>query len=269
LRYKVASKLIVTEVAVPKVDVLGVSIGIVTKESAVEQLNFWRDHSDVARLVTFSTAHMLVEANKDPDFQKILRQADLNCPDGAPVAWLAKLWSKKKLSRTSGPDFMPLFCKQGVALGHSHFIYGGGQGVAESASKKMQEHFPGIKIAGWNSPPFRPLTPEEDLEVCRQINDSGADFVWVCLGCPKQERWMFEHRQLLRVKGILAVGLAVDVMAGSQTRAPKFLQEIGLEWIYRLFQEPRRLWRRYLLTNFAFCYLVLREVLQSGSSRLN
>jgi N-acetylglucosaminyldiphosphoundecaprenol N-acetyl-beta-D-mannosaminyltransferase len=165
------------------------------------------------------------------------------------------------VAQVSGPDFMPLYCEQSRERGYRHFLYGAAPGVAEKAARKLQELYPGIQIAGVYTPPYRPLSAEEDDAVCRRINESGADLVWVCLGCPKQEKWIYAHRARLNAKVLLAVGQAIDILGGARARAPRFIRQAGLEWFYRLLREPRRLWKRYLTTNFLFLMWAARESL--------
>jgi N-acetylglucosaminyldiphosphoundecaprenol N-acetyl-beta-D-mannosaminyltransferase len=143
-----------------------------------------------------------------------------------------------------------------------HFFYGGAEEVAAKAARMLQRKNPGVQIAGVYSPPFRPLTIEEKQDIVDTINASRADVVWVCLGCPKQEAWIDEFRKKLDVPVLLAVGMAVDIIAGTKKRAPKIMRAFGLEWLYRLCQEPRRLWRRYLIYNSIFLYRLLTEKLQ-------
>jgi N-acetylglucosaminyldiphosphoundecaprenol N-acetyl-beta-D-mannosaminyltransferase len=164
---------------------------------------------------------------------------------------------------------MPLFCEQTANQGYRHFLYGGGEGIAQKTARELVRRYPSIQIAGEYSPPFRQLSRQEDEQVCRQINDSGADIVWVCLGCPKQEKWILEHRDLLNAKVILAVGQAFDILAGVRPRAPERFRRFGMEWAYRLIQEPGRLWKRYLFTNTLFMTWMFQSLLRSeiGSNR--
>lgn len=241
--------------------VLEVPIAAVSMDEAIQQVNDWVSTAERAHLVTFVNAHMVVEAQLKPSFHRSLRAMDLNCPDGAPIFWLARRQHGQRVAKIAGPEFMPRFCEQSVALGHRHFLYGGVEGAAEEACAALQEQFPGIQIAGHYCPPFRQLTAEERDEVITTINDSGADVVWVCLGCPKQEKWLSEMRDHLQAKAVLAVGQAFDIVAGRTQRAPAFLRNCGAEWAYRLVKEARRLWKRYLVTNLLFILFVLRDKL--------
>ena len=245
--------------------VLDVPIGVLTMAEAVSRVNGWIARGTRAHLVTFVNAHMVVEAHLRPEFRASLQGMDLNCADGAPVFWLARRENGARVQKIAGPEFMPLFCAQSVQHGHRHFLYGGTEGVADGACAALERECPGIQIAGHYCPPFRPLSDAEKSDVVARINSSGADLVWVCLGCPKQEEWMAEMRDRLRVKAVLAVGQAFDILAGRTQRAPALLSRFGGEWAYRLVKEPRRLWKRYLVTNLLFLLFVLRDRMDRGS----
>ena len=246
--------------------ILDVPIGVLTMAQALEQVERWIETTTEARLVSFTNVHMVVEARLRPMFATLLKHVDLNCPDGAPVFWLVRRLYKKRVEKISGPDFMPLLCQRSVAKGYKHYLYGGSPGVAEEAALALQRRFAGIQIAGVNCPPFRPLTLQETEEIISDINSSGADVLWVCLGCPKQEQWMSDMGPRLNVKVVLAVGQAFDLIAGKAPRAPRFLRERGFEWLYRLSIEPKRLWKRYLVTNTLFLLLLAKEWLTGGTA---
>ena len=243
--------------------VLDTPIGLLTMPMAIGAVAQWLEEEGRCKLVTFANVHMVVEARLQPEFGNILRQMDLNCPDGRPLSWIGGVLHGEKVSQVAGPDFMPLFCQETAGQGHRHFLYGGGDGIAEKAARELMRRYPGIQIAGHYSPPFRQLTREEDEQVCARINQSGADIVWVGLGCPKQEQWILDHREMLNVKVVLAVGQAFDLLAGVRTRAPKVFRRLGMEWAYRLLQEPGRLWKRYLITNALFITWMLPSLLRS------
>ena len=246
--------------------VLQVPVGILTMAEAIQRVNQWVITGSRAHLVTFVNAHMAVEAQLKPTFRNHLRAMDLNCPDGAPIFWLVRREHGTRAAKISGPEFMPLFCEQSVQLGHRHFLYGGTEGVAEEVCQELQRRYPGIQIAGHYCPPFRPLSAGEKAEVLATINQSEADVVWVCLGCPKQEQWMSEIRDQVQAKVVLAVGQAFDILAGRTKRAPAFVSKYGGEWAYRLAKEPRRLWKRYLVTNLLFLLFVFRAHLDREQS---
>ena len=246
--------------------VLGVPVGISTLQQTVDLVNHWIATSTRPRLVTFTNVHMAVEAQLHPEFHELLNKTDLNCPDGAPIYWLAKL-QDATAEKISGPDFMPLFCEQSVERGHRHFFYGGAEGVPERAAEALRARYPGMQIAGYHAPPFRELTAAEAEETIARINNSGADVVWVSLGCPRQEWWLHEYGPRLKAKVVLAVGQATDILAGDKSRCPEAMRNVGLEWVYRLAKDPRRLWKRYLVTNSLFMLLLLRSKLTRSSDQ--
>jgi N-acetylglucosaminyldiphosphoundecaprenol N-acetyl-beta-D-mannosaminyltransferase len=222
----------------------------------------------VTKTVTFANAHMLALASIDSEFRSVLNTMDINFPDGAPVAWLAQLRaSPQRVDRISGPEFMPQFIFGTTHLGFKHYFYGAAPGVAAAAAKRLCEQNAFVTIAGYHSPPYRPLSEEEALERCQEINASGADVIWVSLGCPKQEQWIFDHKHLLEGKVILAVGQALDILAGAVPRAPSLVRRVGFEWLFRLVHNPARLWRRYLVYNSIFVYRTLTFQLLKFFSR--
>jgi N-acetylglucosaminyldiphosphoundecaprenol N-acetyl-beta-D-mannosaminyltransferase len=238
---------------------LDVPVAKITMPVAVEQVNSWVDEGSSGHVVTFTNVHMIVEARQDRKFGDLLSTASMNCPDGTPLFWIGRHRHGHPVEQVAGPDFMLLFCEQGVARGYRHYLYGGAPGVVETAARTLLNMYPGIQIADMSTPPFRPLSAEEDDRICERINKSGADLVWVCLGCPKQEKWMFEHRHRLNAKVLLGVGQAIDILAGARQRAPTIIRHAGMEWLYRLCREPGRLWKRYLSTNFLFIFWTMQE----------
>ena len=240
--------------------VLDVPVSATTLQKTVELVNHWVATSTRPRLITFTNVHMIVEAQLRPDFGELLQQTDLNCPDGAPVFWLVRL-QDESAEKISGPDFLPMFCEQSVGLGHRHFFYGGAEGVPDRAAEVLRGRYPGINIVGHHAPPFRELTEAEGEQMIERINATGADVVWVSLGCPRQERWLHTYGSRLNAKVVLAVGQATDIIAGAKSRCPSTVSKLGFEWVYRLCKDPRRLWKRYLVTNSLFFLLLLRSKL--------
>ncbi|MGH9600165.1 MAG: WecB/TagA/CpsF family glycosyltransferase [Terracidiphilus sp.] len=237
----------------------GVPIAAADMSSAIQEVSSWIERGDRGRMVTFTNVHMLVESIRHPEFVRLMQRSDLNCPDGVPLVWCGRGLARKSLSRVCGPDFLPRFCEVTADKKLRHFFFGCGEGVAAKAAANLQKKFPGMQIAGVYSPPFRKLSAEEEEEVVQMINAARPHVLWVSLGCPKQELWVDRFRYRVDVPVLLAVGLAVDIAAGAKKRAPYFMRISGLEWLYRLCQEPRRLWRRYVIYNSIFVYHVLRE----------
>lgn len=201
-------------------------------------------------------AHMCVEAHRDPAFAAVVNGADLATADGMPLLYSMNLFHKVGQERVAGNDLMPALLAEAAKRKVGVYLYGGKQDILDRITEKARKEFPGLVIAGTCSPPFRPLTPEEMQEHAQAINASGAGIAMVSLGCPKQERWMAAMHG--RVNGVmLGLGGAFLLYAGVDTRAPKWMRDLSLEWLYRLVLEPRRLWKRYLVTNLVFLRLFL------------
>ncbi|MFB3917630.1 MAG: WecB/TagA/CpsF family glycosyltransferase [Terriglobales bacterium] len=249
-------------------DVLGVRVHAVQIPQVICRIEQWISEGRSAHYVTLTNVHAVMEAHSDPDFKQVLNKAATVCPDGMPLVWLGRLRGFDMPRRVYGPDLLWDFCKATQYLGYRHFFYGGRPGVAERLAGELVRSFPGLKVVGCYSPPFGSLTREEELEITDMINDAAPDVLWVGLGCPKQEFWMHEHRQQVRVPVMLGVGQAFDIHAGNLRQAPRWMREHGLEWLFRLCLEPRRLWRRYLVYNSWFIVSVLRQLLFGGANKL-
>lgn len=205
----------------------------------------------------FATVHSLVEAYDNAQLRSALSHG-LVQPDGMPLVWLGRR-SGLPVERVCGPDFMPALIERGVGVGRSHYFFGGVPGVPEELAARFAARFPGLRVAGTMSPPFRPLSEEEDTAIVAAINAAAPDYVWVGLGAPKQDLWVADHRGRLSSAALLAVGAAFDFYAGRQRRAPSWMQRTGTEWIYRLVSEPRRLAGRYTRINARFAWLLLAD----------
>jgi len=189
--------------------------------------------------------HGIAESRTDGEYRRALASADLVVPDGMPLVWLGR-WHRYPLKRrVYGPELMEVFCRQTRGT-YRHFFYGGGDGTAERLASSLQERY-GILVAGTYSPPFRPLTKEEQEDVASRVEEAAPDVLWVGLSTPKQEKWMHQNRGRLSVPVMLGVGAAFDINSGGTRQAPGWMRENGLEWLFRLSTEPRRLWRRYLI----------------------
>jgi len=245
---------------IQRCDVLGVEISAVNIPMAVRQIDTWI-HRRECNYVCITGVHGVMESQRDAHLKRIHNAAGMVTPDGMPMVWINRLAGNSHVSRVYGPDLMAEVCAQSVAKGQRHFLYGGGDGVAELLAEKLRERFPGIQIVGTCTPPFRPLTEEEDRAVIQQINHSGADIVWVGLSTPKQELWMAKHLGRLHPPVMIGVGAAFDFHAGLKSQAPRWIQKIGMEWFFRLVTEPKRLWRRYLTNNPLFCIYFMLQTL--------
>jgi N-acetylglucosaminyldiphosphoundecaprenol N-acetyl-beta-D-mannosaminyltransferase len=240
--------------------VLGIRINVVTLDDAILCISRWIDRRERGHCVTLTNVHMVVEARKNAEFRQVMRDASLCLPDGMPLVWIGRARGHA-VDRISGPDFMIDFCARTAGQGYRHFFYGGAPSVAEELARTLQARFPGFVVAGSYSPPFREMTPEEDAQVVDLINATKPDVIWVGLGCPKQERWMHANRNQLNASVLLGVGQAFNIHTGHLTRAPQWMRDHGLEWLFRLMVEPRRLWKRYLVTNTSFMAWFFMETL--------
>ena len=242
----------------PNFKVLGVRIDAVQVQDTTGQMGRWIQERNGSHFIAVTGMHGVMEAQDDPHFKEILNAADLVVPDGISMVWLGRYRHGYPLQRrATGSDIMEEFCQQ-TGSKYRHFLYGGTPAASETLARVLREKH-GTQVVGAYVPPFRPLTPEEDAEVRTAINQAQPDVLWVGLSTPKQERWMFEHRAALGVPVMLGVGAAFDFISGAKRRAPRWMGEHGLEWLYRFVAEPRRLWRRVLVQGPRFVWLVALE----------
>ncbi|MEQ1948152.1 MAG: WecB/TagA/CpsF family glycosyltransferase [Bryobacteraceae bacterium] len=233
--------------------VAGVRISATSYDDVVRQCGEWISEkreigaAATARYICVTSVHGIVTARSDRRFRDILNRADMATPDGMPVVWAMRSLGRKQQKRVYGPDLMLRLCECAASRGHRVFLYGGRPEVLPQLAERLQAKMPQLEIAGMYSPPFRPLTAEEDAAVVHQIRQSGADIVFVGISTPKQEHWMSQHVDSLPGTIMLGVGAAFDFHAGRVKQAPAWMQRAGLEWFFRLLMEPMRLWRRYLL----------------------
>lgn len=242
--------------------VIGVPIDAVGWDEARARLMGWARQQS-SRYVCICNVHSVVTARQDPDYLRVVQQADMATPDGAPVAWSLRRAGFVGQPRVNGPDLMWKLCgdaeREGMAVG----FHGSTPKTLELLRRVLQQAFPKLRIAYCVSPPFRVLNADEDTAICEQINASGVGLLFVGLGCPKQEHWMADHRG--RVNAVmLGVGAAFDYHAGTISRAPNWMRSMGLEWLHRLCSEPRRLWRRYLVTNSLFIWHTVLQTLRGS-----
>lgn len=242
-----------------RVDILGVEVSAINLARGVAQIEGWIENGHRG-YVCVTGVHGVMESQRDRELMRIHNDADLVTPDGMPLVWLSWYYGHREVDRVYGPDLVLALAQRAAEKGHSFYLYGGNDGVPELLSSKLRERFPGLVIAGSHSPPFRALTPEEEDEVVERINASGADIVLVGLSTPKQERWMARFRPRLEAAALLGVGAAFDFHAGLKKQAPRWMQRGGLEWLYRMLSEPRRLGLRYLVNNPLFISQILAQL---------
>ncbi|RTL24181.1 MAG: glycosyltransferase [Burkholderiales bacterium] len=242
-----------------RVAVLGQPLDALTWEEALNRIAAWAAQRE-SRYVCITNAHSVVTGSQDPAFGQLLRDADMVTPDGAPVAWMMRRLGVLDQQRINGPDLMWRYCEEASARAEAIFLYGGTEATLAALKQRLAQAWPGLRVAGSISPPFRAQTSEELAADISVINSSGAKTLWVSLGCPKQEHWMAAQRG--RINAVMVgVGAAFDYHAGTIRRAPVWMQRCGLEWLHRLASEPRRLWRRYLVTNSLFIWGAAKQLL--------
>ena len=245
-----------------RVDVLGIQVSAIDMPRALAMIDGWIARGE-RQYVCVTGVHGVMESQRDAELRRIHNEAGMVTPDGMPLVWLARRAGFSQVDRVYGPDLLLACSELSVRQGYRHFFYGGGAGVPELLAERLSRRFPGLRVAGTYSPPFRPLLPDEDDELVTRLNAAGADIVWVGLSTPKQERWMHEHRHRLMAPVLIGVGAAFDFHAGVKRQAPRWIQRSGFEWLFRLAQEPRRLWRRYSYNNVRFVAGLLRELFGS------
>jgi N-acetylglucosaminyldiphosphoundecaprenol N-acetyl-beta-D-mannosaminyltransferase len=243
-----------------RINILGVNISAINMAQAVEIVTGYIV-SHESTYVCVTPAHSVMECQHDPTLCNIFNSSGLTTPDGMSIVWLLRLKGFRNVSRVYGPDLMLAVCERSNRQGgFSHYFYGGEPGVPETLAATLQARFPKLQVAGTYSPPFRTLTPEEDQDIIKRINATHPDIVWVGISTPKQERWMAEHIGHLTAPVLIGVGAAFDFISGNKRQAPYWMQRSGLEWLFRLATEPRRLWRRYAQYPL-FAMLVLAQEL--------
>jgi len=240
--------------------ILGTRVDATSYGLATRQVMEWARRSE-SQYVCAANVHMVMEAHDDLDFGRIVNRAALVTPDGMPLVWAIRLMGIKGQERVYGPDLTLHVAQAAAQEGFPIGLYGGTPDALAGLANNLQYRFPALKIAYQFSPPFRPLTPEEDERVTREIAQSEARILFVGLGCPRQERWMAGHQGRIQAV-MLGVGAAFDIHSGVKSQAPVWMQRAGLEWLFRLANEPRRLWMRYLYHNPRFLLMIILQLLR-------
>jgi N-acetylglucosaminyldiphosphoundecaprenol N-acetyl-beta-D-mannosaminyltransferase len=243
----------------PRVNVLGVGISAIDLDSAAALIANALERREKG-YICVTGVHGVSEAQSDPGFRGILNRAFLNTPDGMPMVWMGRIQGFRQIRRVYGPDLMLRICQLSEERGFSHYFYGGGDGVADRLRSRLIGEFPRLKVVGVETPPFRPLTPVENNELAVRVSRAKPDVMWVGLSTPKQEKFMAENWQRLDATLLIGVGAAFDFHSGTVRQAPRWMQRSGLEWLFRLCCEPRRLWRRYLKNNPLFVVRAFAQI---------
>jgi len=239
--------------------VLGMRVDATSYEHAATEILGWASSGE-SRYVCIATVNNVIEAHDNPAYQRVMEHADLVTPDGMPLVWGLGLLGVRGATRVYGPDLTPILCERAAAAGIPVGFYGSTPEVLADLTTNLARQYPDLQVGYTYSPPFRPQTPDEDAVVRERIAQSGVRLLFVGLGTPKQELWMAANGDVRTV--MVGVGAAFDFIAGHKRQAPNLLQDLGLEWLFRLFNEPRRLWRRYLYRNPRFVVLFAAQLLK-------
>jgi N-acetylglucosaminyldiphosphoundecaprenol N-acetyl-beta-D-mannosaminyltransferase len=245
-------------------EIQGISFDLVDYETVIATVEEWRNRGHRSYLA-ISNPHSVMVCHRDPAMRNATLGAGMVLPDGVGITLAARILGYPHRGRVTGPALMLRLCDWGRQKDYRHFFYGGAPGVADDLAVRLTDRFPGLRIVGSYSPPFRPLTPEEDMEVIERINATHPDILWVGLGAPKQEKWIAEHRDRLDATVCIGVGAAFDFHSGRVPWAPAWVRKAGLEWVVRLLLEPQRMWRRNW-DNLVFLSRILRKKI-GGSER--
>lgn len=246
----------------PSKYIVGSPVTAMPFESQIALMLKWAKERH-SKAVCIANVHMLVEAYQKPDFAAVLHSADLVTPDGMPLVWMLKMLGVTNQDRVAGLDVLESLCGKASLEGVSIFFLGSQQSILDAMRVRLEQEFSNLVIAGMEPLPFRPLTSEEDNAIIQKVNDSGAGIVLVALGCPKQETWMLQHKGKIN-SVMVGLGGAFPVYAGIHKRAPSIVRSMGFEWLYRLAQEPKRLWERYRSTIPIFIYLACKQLITSS-----
>ncbi len=241
------------------VEILGVKISALNLDIAAGKISSWVNAGHKTYVCVAPVATVM-DCQDDPEYRRIINAAGMVTPDGMPLVWLGRLKGNAIMGRTYGPDLMAALCRASEETGYRHYFYGGSPGTNRLLLENLKQRFPRLKIAGGLAPRFLRVKEMEDTSVLDEINNSGADILWVGLGSPKQDYWMAMHRENIRIPVLIGAGAAFDFLAGTKPQAPRWMQRSGLEWLFRLLCEPRRLWRRYLIGNLRFVVLMFRDM---------
>ena len=233
-----------------RVNILGVGVSAVNMAQALAVIDGWVEHRE-KQYVCVCPVHSIMECRRKEEVRRIFNSAGMVTPDGMPVVWVARWSGHPNVSRVYGPDLMLAELER---VRHRHFFYGGGPGVAHKLADAMRKRFPNLDVAGTFEPPFAPLDQLCTPEAAQVINEARPEVVWVGMSSPKQDEWMARMRPMLEAPVLIAVGAAFDFHTGTVRQAPRWMQRSGLEWLFRLAVQPRRLWRRYLVDNPWFLY---------------
>lgn len=242
-------------------NILGTEVAAVGPDAAVQLVRDWLSEPKTGRYVCLTDVHCIMQSHRRPEVRRAYDSAAICLPDGMPLTWTGRMRGHRDMSRVYGPDLMLELLKISADRGYTNFFLGGAEGVAEKLRQRMVKRFPGLRVVGTYSPPWRPLTAQEREALITQVERCQPDLIWVGLGAPKQDLFMYEYHQVLKCKVLIGVGAAFDFHSGRVRQAPRWMMNVGFEWLFRLAVEPRRLAPRYLRNNPAFLWHIALQLL--------
>jgi N-acetylglucosaminyldiphosphoundecaprenol N-acetyl-beta-D-mannosaminyltransferase len=243
-----------------RVNVLGVGVTPLDARQSIDVIDAAiRENAKCYICVT--GVHGIMEAQQDPGLRSIINRSMITTADGRPTVWVGRLQGFRKMKQLTGPNLMLQFCEESVGKGQTHFFYGGDTGVAQHLKQSLENRYPGLKVVGTYTPPFRPLNAEEEKDLKEMVARLKPDVFWVGLSTPKQERFMVQYLPTLDTKVMIGVGAAFDIHTGRIKDSPEWFKATGLQWIHRIWQDPRRLWKRYLYNNPRFIVRITAQLL--------
>jgi N-acetylglucosaminyldiphosphoundecaprenol N-acetyl-beta-D-mannosaminyltransferase len=251
----------------PRLDLAGVLIDHLDLPGAVERIGDFLSSGSSHQVITVNLDFLSI-AERDPRFRQTINQADLAVADGMPLVWLSRLRGEPLAERIAGVELVDESCRLAARMGRGAFLLGAAPGVAAAAAQSLVTRHPGLRIAGVYSPPFGPLPLDEDERIVQMIREATPDLLFVALGAPRQDLWIRDHLDRLDVPVAMGVGCVLDLLAGTVTRAPSWMQHAGLEWAYRLAREPQRLWRRYLVDDIPMLGRLVLDSMRDGRSEV-
>jgi N-acetylglucosaminyldiphosphoundecaprenol N-acetyl-beta-D-mannosaminyltransferase len=249
-----------SDCSLPFANVLGVRVSAVDLKSAVDLCDRWIRSARGNGYICATGVHGIMEAHADSGVRRVLNHALINVPDGMPMSWVGHLQGFRNMDRVFGPDLMMAMCRLSVERGYRNFFYGGKPGVAALLSRTLQRTIPGLQVVGTYTPPFRSLTSDEEKDVLARVRESRPHIIWVGLSTPKQERFMAQYVDSFQVPLMFGVGAAFDFHTGAIRDCSAWIKRAGLQWVHRLMQDPRHLWKRYLRNNPAFLWHIALQL---------
>jgi N-acetylglucosaminyldiphosphoundecaprenol N-acetyl-beta-D-mannosaminyltransferase len=247
-------------------DILNVNFNLIAFNDVMDVIEYWRQNNE-SNYITITNPHSVMLCYQQKHMMTATKSAGMTLPDGIGIVMAANILGFPHNGRIAGPDLMLKLCDHGREQNYRHYFYGGAEGVADKLAERLSKKYPGLKVAGKYCPPFRELSEQEDSDIVEMINDTKPDVLWVGLGAPKQEKWMYDHLDRIKAAAMIGVGAAFDFHSGNVARAPGWTHACGMEWFHRLVVDPKRMWRRYIVNSPLFLLKVMAQKISMLSGK--